>query len=313
MVRMDISVMPPLAASSPLGPTSSQNIKKFAQMADEYRFNAILLQDHIGISETETYDCFITLGVIAALTRKPLVGTLATPLPLRHPALVAKAMATVDQISGGRAFLTVGAGWIQDDFRWYGLKYERFKTRVRMMREGIKVIKELWTRSPADFNGEFYRLEKASLEPKTIQKPYPAIWVAGVSEEALRVAVELGNGWFGWKGITPEEFAKRVETVDRLSNEAGRARSEIRNGMHLQVSIALDEGSLRKQAGIWMQNRERKNHHDMISCGTPEYFVDLLEEYAEAGADHVNLVFVPVNKAPHQLEIFAQKVLPHFR
>jgi probable F420-dependent oxidoreductase len=313
MARIEISVMPPLAASSSIGATSWQNIMRFAQMADESGFNAILLQDHIGIPETETYDCFVTLGAIAALTKKTRVGTLATPLPLRHPALVAKAMATVDQISGGRAFLTVGAGWIQDDFRWYGLKYERFKTRVRMMREGTKVIKELWTKSPADFNGEFYRLEKACLEPKTIQKPYPPIWIAGVSDEALRVAVEEGNGWFGWKGITPEEFAKRVETVDRLCKERGRPRSEIGNGMHLQASIALDEGSLKKQAGIWMHSRERKDHHDMISCGTPEYFVDLLEEYAEAGANHINVVFVPVNKAPDQLEIFAQKVFSHFR
>jgi len=315
MTRIEISVMPPLAASPSIGGTNSQNIMRFAHLAEEYGFNAILLQDHIGIPETETYDCFVTLGAIAALTKKIRVGTLATPLPLRHPALVAKAIATVDQISSGRAFLTVGAGWIQDDFRWYGLKYERFKTRVRMMREGTKVIKELWTSSPADFDGEFYKLEKARLEPKTIQKPHPPVWVAGVSEEALRVAVDEGNGWFGWKGITPPEFAIRVETIDRLCSEGGKARKrkEIGNGMHLQVSIALDERSLKKQAGIWMQNREKKDHHDMISCGTPEYFVELLEDYAEAGANHINVVFVPVNRAPDQLEIFAQNVLSHFR
>jgi len=305
--------MPPLAGSSSIGATSSQNIIRFAQMADEYRFNAILLQDHIGIPETETYDCFINLGVVTALTKKARLGTLATPLPLRHPVFVAKAMATVDQISGGRALLTVGAGWIRDDFSWYGFKYEPFRTRIRMMGEGIKVIKELWSRNPADFNGEFYRIEGASPAPKPLQKPHPPIFVAGVSEEALRVAVEEGNGWFGWKGITPAEFAERVQIVDRLCKETGRARRDVENAMHLQVSIAHDERSLRKQAGIWMQNRERKDHHDMISCGTPQYFVDLLDEYSEAGANHINVVFVPVNKAPDQLEIFAQEVLSHFR
>jgi len=313
MARIEISVMPPLAGSSSIGATSSGNILRFAKMADEYGFDAILLQDHIGIPGVETYDCFITLGAIAVLTKKIRVGTLATPLPLRHPAFVAKAMSTVDQISGGRAVLTVGAGWIRDDFRWYGFKYEPFEARLRMMREGIDVIKQLWSMSEANFDGEFYRLKEASPEPKPLQKPHPPIFVSGVSEGALRVAVEVGNGWFGWKGITPEEFAKRVETVDRLCMETGRTRRGVENAMHLQVSIANDESLLKKQAGRWMRNRERKDHHDMISCRTPEYFVDLLEEYAKAGANHVNVVFVPVNKAPDQLEIFAQNVLRHFK
>ena len=313
MARIEITVMPPLAASPSIGATSSQNILRFAQMADEYGFDAILLQDHVGIPGVETYDCFITLGAIAVLTKKIRVGTLATPLPLCHPALVAKAIATVDQISAGRAFLTVGAGWIREDFKWYGLTYRRFQTRIRMMKEGIKIIKELWTKSPVDFNGEFYTLEGASLEPKTVQKPHPPIFVAGISEEALRVAVEDGNGWFGWKGIPPTEFAKRVQVVDRLCNQTGRKRNEVKNAMHLQVSLAPDERTLRNQAWIWMQNQEKRDHHDMISCGTPQYFVDLIEEYVEAGADHINVVFVPVNKAPEQLELFAQQILSHFR
>jgi probable F420-dependent oxidoreductase len=313
MAGIEFSVMPPLAGSPTMGQTSSQNIMRFAQAADERGFNAILLQDHIGIPGVETYDCFVALGAVAALTKKIRVGTLATPLPLRHPALVAKALATVDQMSNGRAFLTVGAGWIKNDFEWYGLKYEQFRTRIRIMREGTKVIKQLWSRGPVDFSGEFYRLNGASLEPKTIQKPYPPIFVSGVSDEALRVAVEEGNGWFGWKGIPPMEFAKRVQIVDSLCKETGRTRSEVKNAMHLQVSIAVDEQSLNRQAGMWRQNREKKDHHDMVSCGTPEYFVDLMQDYIKSGADHINVVFVPVDRALDQLEIFAENVLTHFK
>jgi alkanesulfonate monooxygenase SsuD/methylene tetrahydromethanopterin reductase-like flavin-dependent oxidoreductase (luciferase family) len=104
-----------------------------------------------------------------------------------------------------------------------------------------------------------------------------------------------------------------VRLVDKLCRAAGRRRSEVKNAMHMQVSIARDVGSLKKQAGKWMYLGESKDPHDMISCGTPAYFIDLLQEYADAGANHVNVVFVPVDKAPEQLELFAEKVLPHFK
>lgn len=104
-----------------------------------------------------------------------------------------------------------------------------------------------------------------------------------------------------------------MRLVDKLCKDAGRRRGEVKNGMHLQVSVAGDESSLRKQAGKWMKPSKRKGHHDMISCGTPQHFIDLMEEYRTAGANHVNVVFVPVDRAPEQLELFAEKVLPHFK
>jgi alkanesulfonate monooxygenase SsuD/methylene tetrahydromethanopterin reductase-like flavin-dependent oxidoreductase (luciferase family) len=204
MTKLQISVMPPLIGSASIGLTNAQNILRYARLSDGYGFEAILLQDHIGIEGAETYDCFVTLGAVAAITKRINVGTPATPLPLRHPALIAKAIATVDRISNGRALLTVGAGWIKDDFEWYGMQYEGFGTRMKMMEEGVCVIKACWSSRRADFHGEFFNLLKADLQPKPVQRPRPPIWVAGVSEEALKIAVREGDGWFGWRGDQPE-------------------------------------------------------------------------------------------------------------
>ncbi len=201
----------------------------------------------------------------------------------------------------------------KEDFERYGIPYERFRTRVRMMKEGIQVMKELWKEGPSNYKGEFYDLVDEDLQPKPVQKPHPPIWVAGISEESLRVAVEEASGWFGWLGISPKDFASKVELVDSLCKERGRKRVEVKNGMHIQVSIALDERRLKKQAGPWMQKTNDDNPMNQISCGTPEYFVDLIQQYANAGADHLNVVFVPVDRAPHQLEIFVDEVPPHFR
>ncbi len=313
MAKFEISVMPPLIGSPSIGSTNARNILRNARLADQLGFNAILLQDLIGIEGAETNDCLVTLGAVAAITKRVRVGTLATPLPLRHPAFVAKAMATVGHISSARAILTVGAGWVKDDFEWYGLRYEGFMTRIKMMEEGIRFIKACWRNGKADFQGKFFKLSEPDLQPKPVQRPRPPIWVAGVSDEALKIAVREGDGWFGWRGIDPKRFSLRVRLVDSLCRTAGRRRSDVKNAMRMQVSIARDQDSLRRQAGKWMNLTESKDPHSMISYGTPSYFVDLLQGYSDAGANHVNVVFVPVVKSPEQLKLFAKKVLPHFR
>ncbi len=249
--------MPPLIGAPSIGSTSAQNIANFADLAEEYRFHSILLQDHVGISGAETYDCLTTLGMVAERTKRIRVGTLATPIPLRHPALVAKALANVDLLSEGRAELTVGAGWIREDFDWYGIAYPNFKTRIEMMKEGVRVIKALWTQSPANYHGKHYELVNANFQPKPLQKPHPPIWVAGVSESSLRVAVEEGNGWYGWMGLSPKDFGLKVKLAGQLCNEMHRSRGSVQNAMHLQASVARSEEALLKQAGQWMKKPSR--------------------------------------------------------
>lgn len=312
MRKIRISVMPPLIGAPAIGSTSAQNIANFADLADEYGFHSILLQDHIGISGAEIFDCLTTLGMVAVRTRHIRVGTLATPIPLRHPALVAKALANVDLLSGGRAELTVGAGWVKEDFDWYGIAYPRFKTRIEMMKEGVQVIKALWTQTPANYHGKHYELVNANFQPKPLQKPHPPIWVAGVSERALRVAVEEGNGWYGWMGLSPKDFGMKVKLAGRLCKELHRPRRRVRNAMHLQASIAPNREALQRQAGQWMKEKP-ESFHDTVSCGTPDDFIDLIEDYRDSGCDQLSFVFVPVDTATEQIKLFGEKVLPRFR
>lgn len=82
---------------------------------------------------------------------------------------------------------------MKEDFEWYGIEYEGFKTRARMMEEGIRVVKECWKKGRADFEGEFFKLSRADPRPKAVQKPHPPIWVAGVSEEALKNRSQRGK------------------------------------------------------------------------------------------------------------------------
>jgi alkanesulfonate monooxygenase SsuD/methylene tetrahydromethanopterin reductase-like flavin-dependent oxidoreductase (luciferase family) len=180
-----------------------------------------------------------------------------------------------------------------------------------MMREGVKAIKTLWTQSPANYAGGHYSLKDADLKPKPVQKPHPPIWVAGVSESALSIAVEEGNGWYGWMGLEPEDYGLKVGLVDRLCKEKEVPRTRVENAMHVQASIARDQNELREQAGQWMKKPE--SFHDTVSCGTPEDFIDLIQRYREAGCDQFSLVFVPVNKAVEQIRLFGETVLPHFR
>ena len=121
--------------------------------------------------------------------------------------------------------------------------------------------------------------------------------------------MEEGNGWYGWMGLEPRAFGLKVGLVDSLCVKKGMPRIE--NAMHVQASIARDQDELRKQAGQWMKKPE--SFHDTVTCGTPDDFIDLIEDYGEAGCNQFSLVFVPVNKAVEQLRLFGETVLPHFR
>lgn len=164
------------------------------------------------------FDACAYLSFLSARTERLRLGTFVYLLGLRHPFVSARAFATLDIVSGGRAEVGVGAGWLTTEWIAAGLDP---RTRGRRLDESVEVCRRLWTENVIEHHGEFYDFAPVMFEPKPVQKPHPPIVVGGESDRALRRAARVGDGWIGMHH-TPESATERLATLQRYGEEAGR-------------------------------------------------------------------------------------------
>ena len=168
--------------------------------------------------QTPVFDAPAYLSYIAGLTQRIRLGTHVYLMGLRHPFISARAFATLDQVSGGRAEVGVGAGWLVTEWEALGLDPA---TRGRRLDEAIDVCKRLWTEAAVEHHGEFFDFAPVAFEPKPVQRPHPPVVVGGESERALRRAAARGDGWIGMEH-TPDSARAQVTVLHRYLDEAGR-------------------------------------------------------------------------------------------
>jgi probable F420-dependent oxidoreductase len=167
---------------------------------------------------TPVFDAFAYLGFLGGRTRHVRLGTHVYNLGLRHPFVSARAVQTVDVLSGGRLEFGIGASWLGEEWRAVGLDFE---SRGRRVDEAIEVCKRLWTEAEVAHEGEFFRFDAVAFEPKPVQKPWPPILVGGESPAALRRAARAGDGWIGM-GHAFESASVQIERLHALRREYGR-------------------------------------------------------------------------------------------
>jgi probable F420-dependent oxidoreductase len=166
---------------------------------------------------TPVFDAFGYLAFLAGRTTRVKLATHVYNLGLRHPFVAARAVATLDIVSGGRAIAGIGAGWLASEWAAVGLD---FASRGRRLDEAVEVCQRLWTDEVIEHHGEFFSFDPVMFEPKPVQRPHPPIHVGGESNAALRRAARL-DGWVGM-AHTFGSVAVSVQTLQRLRAEAGR-------------------------------------------------------------------------------------------
>src|SRR5579872_5959389 len=159
---------------------------------DRLGFWGFVMPDHYMWGEdrggNSTLETWIVLTYLAAKTENIRLGTVVTPIPFRPPGMLAKELSTLDILSKGRVVLGVGAGWSQTEFMGYS-KWDDARVRVEKTAEGLELILKLWTsKEKVDFKGKYYEAIEAVLDPKPVQKPYPALLFGGVGKKMLRMA-----------------------------------------------------------------------------------------------------------------------------
>ena len=222
-------------------------LRQVGAVAEELGYDSILIGDHIVIpkritapwpyneyaggktpygvyTEMAWLDPFDAMAFLAGVTEKLRLGISVLIVPYRHPFDVARRVATIDVLSGGRFVLGVGVGWLEDEFRLLGIP---FTERARRTREYIAMMKALWTQEKPRFAGKFVELnEDVNVLPLPVQKPHPPIWVGGESQPALKRVVEFGDGWHIGL-ILPERIGPKLDQLKRLMEQAGRDFSEL--------------------------------------------------------------------------------------
>ncbi len=177
-------------------------------------------QDHPPVPpQTPVHDVFAYLSFLAGRTERIRLGSHVYNVGLRHPFVAARAVATLDLVSGGRAIFGVGASWLESEWQAVGLD---FATRGPRVDECLEVCRRLWTEEVIEHRGRFFDFDPVMFEPKPVQRPGPPIIVGGVSRAALRRAARLGDGWIGM-GDTEESVTAAVAELRRLREELGRA------------------------------------------------------------------------------------------
>jgi probable F420-dependent oxidoreductase len=258
-----------LAVEFPLAPHrwGHNAVLDLARAIEDLGFDEIDLFEHVTVglplphrpvtrqAAPELLEPLVTLGAIAAVTRRIGLGTQVLILPQRQPALVAKQVATLDVLSGGRVRLGVGAGWQESEFASLGVP---FAERGRRMEESIRLLRQYWTDSSVTFHGTFYQAEAMAMDPKPVQPGGPPIWLGGDSEIALRRVGQLGDGWMAMADSdeTVSTAPRKITTIRAAAENAGRDPDRI--GFQTRLSnvgdldgIAARIASLREIGFTW--------------------------------------------------------------
>lgn len=244
----------------------------------------------------------------AACTATLRLGCTVFVTTLHSPVHLAKSLATLDQLSGGRLEIGVGTGGPRRPFGAFGVDGSRYVARFT---EGLALMKALWTQPSVTLDGEFWQLKDAPMEPKPAQKPYPPLWFGGSGETALRRAVRLGDGFFGAGSSTTAAFASQVRTVREALATAGRPAADFPIAKRVYIAIDSSASRAREQVNAGLERlygRRVPVIEEAAIAGTVADCVAGVREVAAAGAELI--LFTPLYDLPGQMERIATEVIP---
>ena len=217
----------------------------------------------------------MTLAGVGALVPRLRLGTLVTGNTYRHPAVLAKMAATLDHMTGGRVVLGLGSGWQENEHRQYGIPFHTVKERLQRLEEACAVIKALFGGSKANFEGRFYQLEDASLEPKPVQQPLPLLIGGGGEKRTLRIAARFADAWNVWGDVAT--LRQKMEVLDGHCAALGRDPKGVRRTAVALLFMSEDDAFL-----------ERMRNTDIgrpAIIGTAEQVRETLDAYECIGVD----------------------------
>ncbi len=308
-------------------------VLRLARIAEEKGFSSVYVPDHLAneppgsgaLDETILPEAISMIAAIAAVTERVRIGGHVLCNLFRHPATTAQAMATIDQISGGRALLGIGAGWTRNEFEMTGIDFPEVGPRLRMLDEACQIIRSLWTKPRTSFTGEFYKLQDAFLAMQPVTRPHPPILLGGSGKGLLRLAarhadivniiVDVGKA-----GTTlPSEIAKLTEDgfrkkIDFVVDEATRLGRSLTLSATIFIPFlaGTEEEAQQMAEGLaagFGLDAGTARRMPLTLIGTPDQCIEeLRRREREWGVEHLIL---SGGVGEDLLRRFGDEVLPH--
>lgn len=287
--------------------------QRIARAVEDLGFAGLYRSDHFTNAsgpDIDSLELWTSLTWLASHTQRIEFGPIVTPVSFRHPVFTARIGKDVDDLSGGRLTLGVGAGWQVREHNTFGFDLLEIPERMRRFQEGVEVISRLLhSETPVSFDGEYYHLRDAILLPRPQRPGGPSLLIGGNGpKRTLPLAAQYADEWNG-VFITAEKFAELTKRLDELAEAQGRVPSSIRRSLMTgSVFGATDaEVAQRLEGRSAAELRERG-----IIVGTPEAVVEQLGRLADVGVQRLMLQWLDLDDMTG-LETLAVKVLPHFR
>lgn len=318
----------------PRGFADPPQMAALARDAERLGFDSLWANDHLATQRAVVaaqsdpvnfYEPLITFAYLAGQTERLRFVVATIVAPLRHPVLLAKQAATLDQVSQGRFVLGLGIGATREEFEIAGNPPPK-ANRGRMMDEMVDALRLLFARDRAAFSGEYYRFDEIAMHPKPVQNPMP-IYLGATAPEGIRRVARVADGWIV-SSVSPEKMREGIGALREGIAEAGRDPSSVQTCVQLWVSIGETEADARAvldgsphfaQMRARRPDRSADDHarafasHDLL--GSPEQISERIAAYADAGVDHLGLILLArdMDELSHRARILAEAVISHFR
>lgn len=289
--------------------------QRLAKVVEDLGFIGFFRSDHFTNAnppDKDSLELWVSLTWLASHTKRIEFGPLVSPVSFRHPTFTARMAAAVDDLSGGRLILGLGAGWQEREHNNYGFDLLPIRERFDRFEEGVEVITNLLrSDEPVDYDGQYYRLQEGILLPRPQRPEGPPILIGGNGlTRTLPLTARYAKEWNALM-TTAERFTELNEQLDKLITSQGRELNEVRRSMMVGCIFGKDENQL--QDRVTQRTGGKLTIDELISqgrvVGTPTMMVDQLSQLAEAGVQRVMLQWIDLDDL-EGLEAIAKHVLP---
>jgi probable F420-dependent oxidoreductase len=296
-----------LAWVNPAPLTKPENVVNFAKKCETMGCHSMWTIDRIAYDNLEP---LTILAAAAGATQRIRLGTSVLLGNTRHPAHLAKIIATLDFISNGRVTLGLGFGSRENDYKAVEIPYEHRGSRAV---EQVQLMKRLWTEDNVTYKGKFFNVENLTVGPRPIQKPHPPIWTGGSADTALKRAGTWANGFICGSSAIPE-FSVTWEKISQYARAAGRNPNEITKAGLTFMAIDDDPGRAVKTVEAYVMRYYGRLRGDLSSTslvGPATAVAEKIEAFLSRGLD--TLIIGLADPDPRQLDLFGDQVLPKLK
>src|SRR6266550_8118469 len=296
-----------LAWVNPAPLTKPENVVNFAMKCEAMGCHSMWTIDRIAYDNLEP---LTILAAAAGATQRIRLGTSVLLGNTRHPAHLAKIIATLDFISNGRVTLGLGFGSRESDYKAVEIPYEHRGSRAV---EQVQLMKRLWTEENVTHNGKFFQVENLTVGPRPIQRPHPPIWTGGSAEVALKRAGTWANGFICGSSAIPE-FPATWEKIAGYAKAAGRDPNKINKAGLTFMAIDDDQNKAVKTVEAYVMRYYGRLRGDLSSTslvGSPTAVAEKIEAFLARGLD--TLIIGLADPDPRQLDLFGEKVMPKIK